>query len=77
MRQMRERPEGAALFNRVVRIAVLILAAGVMAAGFVVAVGWVQLRTVPEEFRAVMGIVIFLYGLYRFVLAFIRRGHGR
>ncbi len=77
MRQMRERPDGAALFNRVVRIAVLILAAGVMAAGFVVAVGWVQLRTVPEEFRAVMGIVIFLYGLYRFVLAFIRRGHGR
>ncbi|HEX9006202.1 MAG TPA: hypothetical protein VF889_02825 [Bacteroidota bacterium] len=77
MRQMRERPDGAALFNRVVRIAVLILAFGVMGAGLVIAVGWVQLRTVPEEFRAVMGIVIFLYGLYRFVLAFIRRGHGR
>lgn len=77
MQQMRERPDGAALFNRVVRIAVLILAFGVMGAGLVIAVGWVQLRTVPEEFRAVMGIVIFLYGLYRFVLAFIRRGHGR
>ncbi len=76
MRQLREQPAGTLVFNRLVRIVVLVLAAGVMAAGVAVAVGWVQLRTVPEEFRAVMGIVVFLYGLYRFVLAFIR-GHGR
>ena len=77
MRQMGEQPAGAVLFNRVVRVVILVLAAGVMAAGVAVAVGWFQLRTVPDEFRTVMGIVIFLYGLYRFVLAFIRRGHGR
>ncbi len=76
MRQKGEHPAGAELFNRAVRIAILILSAGVMAAGIAVITGFVSLRSVPEEFRAVMGIVVFLYGLYRFVLAVIR-GHGR
>ena len=68
-----QRRDGALLFNRVVRIVILVLSSCVMGAGAALTAGLVHLRSVPDEYRAVMGIVVFLYGLYRFVLALIRR----
>ena len=68
-----EHRNGAELFNHIVRIAVLVLSAGVMVAGLIVVAGVVHLRSVPDQFRWVLGIVVFLYGLYRFVIAFNRR----
>jgi hypothetical protein len=66
------RHSGAERFNQIVRIVVLVLSAGVMAAGLVVLLGMVHLRSVPDQFRWILGTVVFLYGLYRFVIAYVR-----
>ena len=64
--------ESAERFNQTVRIVVLVLSSAVMIAGFTMVAGVVHLRNVPDQFRWVLGTVVFLYGLYRFVIAFIR-----
>lgn len=65
-------PDGAERFNQIVRIIILIVSSAVMLAGLVVVLGVVHLRNIPDQFRWVFGTVVFLYGLYRLVLAYSR-----
>jgi len=65
-------PDGAERFNQIVRVIILIVSSAVMLAGLVVVLGVVHLRNIPDQFRWVFGTVVFLYGLYRFVLAYSR-----
>jgi hypothetical protein len=64
---------GAALINRVVKTIILVLSTGVMIIGIALMAGKGTITSIPSEFRVVAGIVIFLYGLHRFVLAVMRR----
>jgi len=57
----------------VLRIAVLVLSTGAMLAGIAVMIGLLVPRNVTEEFRFMIGIVIFLYGAYRFVVGYYRK----
>jgi hypothetical protein len=50
------------------------LSAGAMAVGGLVALGVLVPQGVPPEFRQILGIVVFLYGLYRFVVEYVRSG---
>lgn len=55
----------------------MVLSSAVMLAGLTVATGTVHLRNVPDQFRLVLGTVVFLYGLYRFVIAYVRGANRR
>jgi len=68
---------GAERFNQIVRIVVLALSTAVMLAGLTVATGTVHLQNLPDQFRLILGIVVFLYGLYRFVIAYVRGANRR
>lgn len=57
----------------ILRAIILILSTGAMLAGISVMFGLLVPRNVPEEFRLLIGIVIFLYGAYRFVVGFFRK----
>ena len=65
--------QGAELINRIVRVTIVVLSSGVMVIGIALIVGVASLRSVPGEWRTVVGIVVFLYGLYRLVRAVFRR----
>jgi len=58
----------------VVRYVILALSAGAMIVGVLVALGVLVPQRTPEEFRQILGIVVFLYGLYRFVVEYVRAG---
>ena len=55
--------------ERIVRFTVMILAAAVAMAGILV----MTRVLITGQIRVVMGAVIFLYGVYRFTVAFFRR----
>lgn len=55
------------------RIIVLVLSTGAMLAGIAVMIGLLVPHNVPEEFRLLIGIVIFLYGAYRFAVGYFRK----
>jgi hypothetical protein len=57
----------------VLRIIVLVLSIGAMLAGAAVMLGLLVPHNVPEEFRFLIGIVIFLYGAYRFTVGYYRK----
>ncbi len=57
----------------VLRIAVLVLSTGAMLAGIAVMIGLLVPRNFPGEYRFLMGVVIFLYGAYRFVVGYYRK----
>ena len=59
-------------FNKVASLVVLIIAASVMLVGVLVMVGLLVPVYFPEQYRIIMGVVVFLYGLYRFVLSYVR-----
>jgi prolipoprotein diacylglyceryltransferase len=59
----------------IVRYVILALSAGAMIVGGLAALGVLVPQSTPEEFRRVLGIVVFLYGLYRFVVEYVRAGH--
>jgi len=44
----------------------------VMLVGVLVMVGLLVPVYFPEQFRIIMGVVVFLYGLYRFVVSYTR-----
>lgn len=44
-----------------------------MALGTAVAAGWVVPGRISDEYRLILGIVVFLYGAYRFAVAWYRR----
>jgi prolipoprotein diacylglyceryltransferase len=57
----------------VLRLAVLVAAAAAMLAGVLVMVGLLVPRNFPEQYRVVIGLVVFLYGLHRFVVTYFRQ----
>jgi len=61
----------------VARVIILVLSAGAMVIGALVVVGVLVPRNLPEEFRLVTGVVVLLYGLYRFVVEYVRMANER
>jgi hypothetical protein len=59
--------------ERIVRITVMVLAAAVALAGILVMTGVLINTAFSGQIRIVMGGVIFLYGVYRFTVAYFRR----
>jgi hypothetical protein len=59
------------------RLVIMVLSAGVMAVGALVTAGVLVPQTLPEQFRVVSGVVVFLYGLYRFIVEYQRNAHER
>jgi hypothetical protein len=59
--------------ERIVRFTVMILAAAVAMAGILVMTGVLINVAITGQYRIVMGAVIFLYGAYRFTVAYFRR----
>ncbi len=59
--------------DRIVRYTVMILAAAVALAGILVMTGVLINAAVTGHVRIAMGAVIFLYGAYRFTVAYFRR----
>ncbi|MDH4070092.1 MAG: hypothetical protein OEV30_06680 [Ignavibacteria bacterium] len=57
----------------ILRIIVLILSAGVMLFGVSVIAGFLVPVFIPDQFRILTGIVILLYGAYRFVTTLYRK----
>jgi len=57
----------------VLKYAVLLASAAVIGAGVLVLAGVLVPRNVPEEWRVLSGVVLVLYGLYRFVIAYVRQ----
>lgn len=55
------------------RYTILIVSAAAMVVGVLIIVGLLVPRNFPEEFRVIMGIVIVLYGAYRFMITVYRR----
>jgi hypothetical protein len=64
-------------FDIVLRVIILIGSALVSVFGVLVIVGMFIPRNIPNEHRIVLGAIIFLYGVYRFVVAFYRRRNQR
>lgn len=61
---------GAAL-----RYVVLTLSVAAMGAGVAIMAGWIEtMRHLPGEYGMIFGAVVFLYGAYRFSIAFFRKG---
>lgn len=52
------------------RYTILVVSAGVAVIGLLSIVGILVPTAVPEQFRLVAGIVVFLYGAYRFTVTF-------
>ena len=59
-------------FAVIIRYAVLILSTALMVMGILVAVGLLVPRYFPEEYRVLLGVIVFLYGTYRFSVAYFR-----
>jgi len=59
--------------GRILRLIVLVLASAAMVLGILVIAGVFVPVNFPEQFRSLVGVVIFLYGAYRFVVAFFRK----
>ena len=59
--------------DRIVRYTVMILAGAVAMAGILVMTGFLVNGAITGQFRIVAGAVIFLYGAYRFTVAYFRR----
>jgi hypothetical protein len=59
--------------ERIVRYTVMILAGAVAMAGILVMTGYLVNGMITGQFRIAAGAVIFLYGAYRFTVAYFRR----
>ena len=59
--------------ERIVRLTVMILAAAVALAGILVMTGVLSNAAISGYVRVAAGAVIFLYGVYRFTVAYFRR----
>lgn len=58
----------------VVHYVILALSAGAVVVGGLVALGVLVPESTPPQFRQILGIVVLLYGLYRFVVEYVRSG---
>jgi hypothetical protein len=59
--------------SSVLRVAILVFSILAMVFGILVMAGVLVPRYVPGNFGILFGAVIFLYGLYRFVVAYFRK----
>jgi len=59
--------------ERIVRYTVMILAGAVAMAGILVMTGFLVNVAITGQLRVAMGAAIFLYGAYRFTVAYFRR----
>ena len=57
----------------VLRYTILIVSVAAMVVGVLISIGLLVPRNFPEEFRVIMGIVIVLYGAYRFMITIYQR----
>jgi hypothetical protein len=64
--------DGAARVNHILRIAVMVIASAVAAAGALIMAGVFLRERLPETMRIVMGATVSLYGVYKFTLAYFR-----
>ncbi|MBI4535281.1 MAG: hypothetical protein HY708_03315 [Ignavibacteriae bacterium] len=55
----------------ILRYTVLTLSSAVMGLGILVIAGWGQ-QFLADQHRIILGAVVFLYGAYRFAIAFFR-----
>ncbi|MDH3251971.1 MAG: hypothetical protein OEM41_04215 [Ignavibacteria bacterium] len=58
--------------NAVLRYVLLVLSSAAMAVGVLVMMGTLHVNF-PEQFRVIVGAVVFLYGGYRFVISYFRK----
>jgi hypothetical protein len=67
-------PEGgvAVNFALIIRYAILALSSALMVLGVLVTVGLMVPRNFPGEYRILLGVIVFLYGSYRFSVAYFR-----
>lgn len=63
--------------DAVIRLVILVIAAGAMIAGVAIIAGWLVPTNLPQQFRIPMGAVVFLYGAYRFTVAYVRNAETR
>lgn len=68
----KEPATGAARFNRIVRYTIMVVSFGVSIVGIIMMTGLLVIPRIPKDFRVVAGAVVFLYGAYRFVIAYLR-----
>ena len=57
----------------VLRYTILVISALAMVTGILIAVGVLVPKNLPGQFGVLMGIVIFLYGAYRFAVTYFKR----
>lgn len=60
-------------FNQTIRYAILALSVALMIMGVCVMAGFRVPMYFPAEYRVILGLVVFLYGGYRFSIAYFRR----
>ncbi len=60
-------------FVSVLRYSVLAVSAAAMVVGVLVMIGYLVPRYFPEDYRLIMGAVVFLYGAYRFAITYFRQ----
>jgi hypothetical protein len=58
--------------TEVFKYTILAVSSAAMVLGVLIIAGVLVPRNFPDQFRVIMGIVVFLYGLYRFVIAYTR-----
>lgn len=59
--------------NVLLKYAVMLLSGAAMVLGILVIIGVLVPYRLPVQFRLLSGIVVFLYGLYRFVISVVRQ----
>ena len=64
-------------FAEVLRYTILAVSAGAMLVGVLVMAGVLVSAQIPDRFGMIAGAVIFLYGAYRFALAYFKKGDSR
>lgn len=60
-------------FTVVIRYTILALSSALMVLGLLVIAGLLVPQVFPEQYRIILGVVILLYGAYRFSVAYFRR----
>ncbi len=63
--------------SEVFKYTILVISAAAMLLGVLIIAGILVPRNFPDQYRVIMGIVVFLYGLYRFVIAYTRSPRRR
>jgi len=64
-------------FNDVVRYVILALASVAIITGLLITIGILVPTNIPSQFRIIVGILLMLYGGYRFSIAYFRRNIQR